>query len=160
MYIFTIPSVHRLLLCIWFSWTPSVPTLVDVKGLRGYLGCVNSPCGQRSQCVTSKPVNSYLGWESSFPVSVASKPAKWPSKQTAKAAAVHKQEVSSLNLNLSLRAWLPQGILNWRYSKFISLNPLKASSQLSEMPSTSNPGIPGLGAILMQEKLLNLRSYK
>ena len=39
--------------------------------------------------------------ESSFPISVASKQAT----QTAKAAAEHYQKMSSLNLNLGLKAW-------------------------------------------------------
>ena len=51
-----------------------------------------------------KPVNSNLGQESSFPVSFASRPARRPSKQTTEAAAEHKQEVSSLNPNLSSQA--------------------------------------------------------
>ena len=42
--------------------------------------------------------------ESSFPVSVVYRPATWPSKQTVEATAEQKQEVSSLNLNLSLQA--------------------------------------------------------
>ena len=57
----------------------------------------------------TKFVNSNIGRESSFPVSVESRPAMQPSKQTAKAAAdvaEHKQEMSSLNLNLSLHACL------------------------------------------------------
>ena len=33
-------------------------------------------------------------------------PTRRPSKQTAEAAAEHKHEMSSLNLNLSLQAWL------------------------------------------------------
>ena len=39
-----------------------------------------------------------------FPVSVASTPATWPLKQTAGPVVEHKQEVRSLNLNLSLQA--------------------------------------------------------
>ena len=51
-------------------------------------------------------VNYDLSWEKSFPVSDASRPARRPSKQTAQEAAEHKQEVSSLNINLSLLACL------------------------------------------------------
>ena len=48
-----------------------------------------------------KLVNSNVGSETSFPVSVVFAPAKLPSKQTAQAAAEHKQEVKSRNLNLN-----------------------------------------------------------
>ena len=48
----------------------------------------------------SKLVNSNVGWETPFPVSVAFTPATLPSKQIALAAAEHKQEVRSHNLNL------------------------------------------------------------
>ena len=58
--------------------------------------------------VATKLVNSNLGLESSFPVSVASRPVRRPSKQPALAAAEHKQEISYLNLHLSLQAWWPQ----------------------------------------------------
>ena len=44
-----------------------------------------------------KLVNSNVGWESSFPVSVVSRPAMRPSKQTAKAATQHRQKVISLS---------------------------------------------------------------
>ena len=54
--------------------------------------------------VVSKLVNSNLGWESLFPVFVASRLAARPSKQIAKAATEHKQEVSSHNINFSLQA--------------------------------------------------------
>ena len=54
----------------------------------------------------TKPVNSDSGRQSSLYVSVASRPAMRPAKQTAEAAAKHKQEMSSLNLNLSLQACL------------------------------------------------------
>ena len=56
----------------------------------------------------TKLVNSNVGWETSFPVSVAFKPATLPSKQTAQAAAEHKQKVKSLNLNFSSHAWIWQ----------------------------------------------------
>ena len=49
----------------------------------------------------TKLVNSNIGLETSFPVSVVFTTATLPSKQTAQAAAEHKQEVSSLNLNFS-----------------------------------------------------------
>ena len=55
--------------------------------------------------VRTKLVNSNLGYESSFPVSVVSRPATRPSKQPAKATAGQKQDVSSLNPNLDLQAW-------------------------------------------------------
>ena len=48
-----------------------------------------------------KSLNSNVGWETSFPVSVAFAPAPLPSKQTAQAAAEHKQEVKSLSLKFS-----------------------------------------------------------
>ena len=48
-----------------------------------------------------KLANSNVDWEAWFPVSVAFTPATLPSKQTAQAAAEHKQEVKSLNLNFS-----------------------------------------------------------
>ena len=54
---------------------------------------------------TIELVNSNLGWESSINVAFVSRPVTWASKQTAKAAMEHKQEMSSLNLNLSLQAW-------------------------------------------------------
>ena len=54
----------------------------------------------------TKFVNSNLGWESSFPVCVASRPSTWPWKQTAEAAVEPKQEVITLNLNSSLQACL------------------------------------------------------
>ena len=50
-------------------------------------------------------LSTQIGWESSFHVSVASRPAMRHSKQTAKSAAEHWQEMSSLNLNYSLQAW-------------------------------------------------------
>ena len=53
-----------------------------------------------SVAVVTNGVNSNVGWELSFPVSFAYTPATLPSKQTAQAAAEHKQEVKSLNLNL------------------------------------------------------------
>ena len=34
MHIFGIPRVHRVLLCIWFPWTPSVLTLSKVEKIR------------------------------------------------------------------------------------------------------------------------------
>ena len=49
----------------------------------------------------TKHVNSNVGCETSFPVSVVFTPATLPSKQTAQAAADHKQEVSSLNFNFN-----------------------------------------------------------
>ena len=49
----------------------------------------------------NKVVNSNVGGEASFPDYVAFTPATLPSKQTAQAAAEHKQELSSLNLNFS-----------------------------------------------------------
>ena len=55
---------------------------------------------------TTYLVNSNLGCESSFPDSVASRPATRASKQTALAAAEDQQEISSLNLDLSLQACL------------------------------------------------------
>ena len=51
----------------------------------------------------NKLVNSNLGWRSLFPVIDASRPATRPSKQIARAAAEHQQEVTSLNLNFSLQ---------------------------------------------------------
>ena len=42
-----------------------------------------------------KGVNSNVGWETSFSVSVAFTPATLPSKQTAQVAAEHQQEVTS-----------------------------------------------------------------
>ena len=63
-------------------------------------------CGELIISVVIKLVNSNVSWETAFPVSVASSPATRPSKQTAKAAAEHKQEVISLNLNFSLQACL------------------------------------------------------
>ena len=50
---------------------------------------------------TTKLVNSNVGRDTSFPVSVAFTPATLPSKETAQAAAENKQEVKSLNLNFS-----------------------------------------------------------
>ena len=61
----------------------------------------------------TKLVNSYVGWVTSFPVSVAFTPATLPSKQTAQTAAEHKQEVSSLNLNFSLHAFPKRWMLCW-----------------------------------------------
>ena len=45
----------------------------------------------RTSSYMSKLVNYNLGWENSFPVSVASRPTMRPTKQTAEAAAEHKQ---------------------------------------------------------------------
>ena len=58
-------------------------------------------CDNERESLVNKSVNSNVGWENSFPVSVAFIPATMPSKQTAQAAAEHKQEVKSLNLNFS-----------------------------------------------------------
>ena len=49
----------------------------------------------------NKLVNSNVGWETSYPVSVALTPATLPSKHAAQAAAEHKQEMKFLNLNFS-----------------------------------------------------------
>ena len=53
----------------------------------------------------SKGVNSNVSWDTSFPFSVVFTPATLPLKQTVQAAAKHKQEVKSLNLNLSNHTW-------------------------------------------------------
>ena len=53
----------------------------------------------------TKLINSNVVRESSFPISVLSTLAQ-PSEQTAKAAVEHKEEVTSLNLHLSLQAYV------------------------------------------------------
>ena len=85
------------------------------------------------QSVTSKLVNSNVGWETSFPVSVEFTPASLPSKQTAQA----NQEVKSLNLNFSYHAW-SQGT-----SKGISYKTLRtARHKIWQTPNLSYPSNP------------------
>ena len=80
--------------------------------------------------VIDKLVNSNLGCETSFPVSAASRPFTRLSKQTTIAAAEHKQEMSSINLNLSLKAWIWRSRGNNKRPVFV----LFASSNSSYFP--------------------------
>ena len=66
MHIFGIPRVHRVLLCIWFPWTPPVLTLTDVKGLREVVTLSGEICSRITQHSEDQPSSSKkaLGSES------------------------------------------------------------------------------------------------
>ena len=101
LYTAAFPEVGLVaLISVYLSYmkTPKIIRFLPNFPHRGFPGI---PIDMRG-----KLVNWNLGWESSFPVSVESIQAMQPSRQATDAVAEHKQEVSSLNLNLSLRAWL------------------------------------------------------
>ena len=117
-----------------------------------FLGCENRALifhEQRIRCFTQYCVivNSNVGWETSFPLSVAFTPATLPSKQTDQTAADHKQEVRSLNLNFSYYAWLLFTLCQQIQRLFCLLAMLWSEWSISQTPGS---GYKGRGFVLLK----------